>query len=199
MIKVGITGTIASGKTTATILLRRDGYMVFDCDQYAHLAYRKDSLTYEAVVNTFGQSILDAAGEIDKEKLAKIIFDDDKKRKQLNTIVHPFVKEGLMHYFKTHMQDDICFAEIPLLFEAHWENIVDRTLLITCPKEVAIDRLINERFMTAEEAEKRYNSQIDPSIQMERADDVIINDGSIHELKAKLDQYILNVREGRWN
>ena len=196
MKKIAITGTIGSGKSTVAILLRRKHFPVFDADSYAKSCYRKNHPLYQDLIHTFSKAILDEQEEISKQNLAQIVFSDEKKRKQLNELVHPYVKEGLLNFFKLNKDKKTVFAEVPLLYEVGWENLFDEVLLVTCEDEIALERLQEYRNFTREEALKRLATQIDKMEQIEKANTVIYNNGTIVELNELLDKM---VKVEKWN
>lgn len=196
MKKIAITGTIGSGKSTVAILLRRKHFPVFDADSYAKSCYRKNHPLYQDLIHTFSKGILDEQEEISKQNLAQIVFSDEKKRKQLNELVHPYVKEGLLNFFKLNKDKKTVFAEVPLLYEVGWENLFDEVLLVTCEDEIALERLQEYRNFTREEALKRLATQIDKMEQIEKANTVIYNNGTIVELNELLDKM---VKVEKWN
>lgn len=193
----GITGTIGSGKSTLSILLRRRHLPVFNADVYSRTAFQKTAAPYAAVVDRFGTSILDANGEIDRRALAGVVFADEEKRVALDEIVHPYVKEGLLRFLNHHSADALVFAEVPLLFEAGWEDLFDKVIVVTCERETAIRRLMEDRDFTREEAEARLSHQIDPSVQIAKADVVFHNDGSIKDLDRALGSWLMKQRKER--
>ncbi|MBR4164188.1 MAG: dephospho-CoA kinase [Solobacterium sp.] len=194
MKKIGITGTIASGKTTVSILLRRRGMPVFNSDQYAKMCLHKGNARFDEIVKTFGEGILDETGDINNKKLAAIVFSNEEERQKLNAIVHPFVFEGMHKFFAQKEDLPFAFAEVPLLFECHLENEFDEIIVVTCQKETAIQRMMEDRNYTREEAEARYLSQIDPEKQIAAASIVIYNDESIQDLDRKVNQMIGKLR-----
>ena len=196
--KLGITGTIASGKTTTAVLLKEKGIPVFNSDHYAKLAYEKDSEIYDEMVDRFGNDILDDDAEIDLEKLADIIFHDEEKRKAVDDIVHPFVREGVIRFFKNNRGFPIVAAEVPLLFEAGFEDLFDKIIVVTCDEEIAINRLVENRNYTYEDALSRIQSQISPEIQISKADRVLYNNTHLEDLDAQVNQ-LINDLKGEMN
>ena len=193
--KIGITGTIASGKTSVSILFRRMGFSVFNADNYAKMATHASNPCFQPLLEILSEDVLDESGDIDRKKMASIIFNDDEKRKAVNAIVHPYVIEGMRNFFTNHQKDPIVFAEIPLLFEAKLENEFDKVLVVTCDKDTAIKRMEEDREYTRQEALDRYASQIDPSLQVKKADFVIENNGDLKELGSKVNQFVAQMRK----
>lgn len=182
MLKTGITGTIASGKTSVSILFRKRGFAVFNSDQYAKMATHAGNPCFEKLISILGEGVKDQYGDIDHQKMADVIFHDEEKRKAVNAIVHPYVIQGMDHFFESHAKDKLAFAEVPLLFEAGIESMFDQILVVTCSHDTAVERMMRDRSYTREQAEARYHSQLDPQQQEERADLVIHNDGDLKEL-----------------
>ena len=172
--KIGITGTIASGKTSVSILFRRMGFSVFNADNYAKMATHASNPCFQPLLEVLSEDVLDESGDIDRKKMASIIFNDEEKRKAVNAIV---------------------FAEIPLLFEANLEEEFDKVLVVTCDKDTAIKRMEEDREYTRQEALDRYASQVDPSLQVEKADFVIENNGDLKELGSKVNQFVAQTRK----
>ncbi len=193
--KIGITGTIASGKTSVSILFRRMGFSVFNADNYAKMTTHSSNPCFSSLISILSEDVLDDNGDIDRKKMADIIFHDEEKRKEVNGIVHPYVIEGMNHFFENHKDQKIIFAEVPLLFEADMKDYFDRILVVTCSKDVAIQRMMDDRKYSLEEANARYDSQLDPEYQKEQADDVIVNDEDLKVLGTKVNKYIASIRK----
>ncbi|MBP3891060.1 MAG: dephospho-CoA kinase [Solobacterium sp.] len=199
MKRVCITGTIGAGKSTVAYLLRRRNFAVFDADGYSRICLLPTHQAYQALKEQFPASIFDENGEVNRKELAKLVFEEEEKRIALNAIIHPYVKEGMLNYFHKNQEKEIVFAEVPLVFEAGWENEFDCILVVTCEKETAIKRLMDDRHYTKEEAIARLSSQQDPATQIAKADIVLHNDGTIKELDHALAKVLQEVKKGKWN
>ncbi|NCB32958.1 MAG: dephospho-CoA kinase [Erysipelotrichia bacterium] len=194
MTSIGLTGTIGSGKTTVSILLRRRGMHVFNADQYSRICYYPSSPSYQKIIDLLGTDIIDEQDDIDRHKVAELIFADEVKRQALNDIIHPEVKKGLLNYLKKHKDEQLFFAEIPLLFECGWQNIFDRTALVTCSREIAISRLMKEREYTEAQAAARIAAQFDIDTKRKLADDELVNNGTLKELDHEVAQWIRQLK-----
>lgn len=195
MKKIGITGTIASGKTSVSVLLKQRGMLVFNADNYSKMALHPGNVCYDKLVHVLGRDVVGEDGDIDAHKMAEKIFNEEEQRKAVNAIVHPFVKEGMQKFFASHADKALLFAEVPLLYESHWEDEFDAVCVITCTKDKAIHRMMKDRGYSKEEAEKRYGSQMDPQLQMQKADYVLHNDGDKKELDQQINTWISALRK----
>lgn len=194
MEKIGITGTIAAGKTSFCILLKRRGFAVFNSDQYARMCLHASNPACQKLALAFPDAVSEN-GDIEPKKLADIIFHDESARKKVNAIVHPAVIEGMEKFFAGHSKDPFVFAEVPLLFEAGIQDHFDQIIVVTCSKDTAVERMMRDRGYTKEEALARYASQIAPEKQCAAADIVIQNNGTLNELGSEVNQLIRKLRE----
>lgn len=194
MMKIGICGTIASGKTSVCILLKRMGFSVFNADNYAKMATHASNPCYALLLSVLGEDVKDRSGDIDRKKMADIIFHDDKKRKAVNAIVHPYVIEGMQKFFTSHQNEKLVFAEVPLLFEANLESYFDEICVVTCHKDTAIQRMMEDREYSEEEANARYHSQLSKEYQKEKATVVIENDADLKALNTTINQWVATLR-----
>lgn len=170
---IGLTGGIATGKSTVAFLFAKLGAKVICCDEIAHRALWKNTLTYKQIVECFGKTILDSNQRINKRKLAEIIFKNKNKRVVLENIIHPFVFKKLASYIRK--ATGVLILEIPLLFETGYEKHVDYTVLVNCSKEEQIKRLMLRDDLSKENAIKRINTQLSMAIKKKKADFIIEN------------------------
>lgn len=195
MKKIGITGTIASGKTSVSLILRHHGMPVFNADGCSRMALHSGNVCYGPLVQILGQGVLQADRDIDPHAMAEIIFADEDKRKAVNAIVHPFVRDCLHRFFHTQAEQKLVFAEVPLLFEAHWENEFDMICTVSCSKKTAVERMMHDRSYTEQEAEQRYRAAVNEDLQKQKADKVIVNDGDRVALENQVNQWLRELRK----
>lgn len=183
MLIVGLTGGIGAGKSTVANMFSQLGALTIDADQLARIAIEPGSSGFDEVIAAFGKEIL-SDGEIDRQKLGKIVFKDAAKRKQLEAIVHPRVQESLAARIKTLSPGDILIYEIPLLVESGAADRFDYIITVESDIEIRLDRLF-ERGLDEDEAERRIAAQASPAQREAVADRVIINDGDRADLFAE--------------
>ena len=176
MIKIAIVGNIASGKSTVEKILEQCGYKVFDTDKIAHKVLEGS----DHIKKLFGTH--------DRKEIAKIVFSDPKKLEQLETIIHPQVKNELLKIF--NMNEEIIFVSVPQLFEAGMESLFDKIIYITADKEIRKSRLIKRNSFTPDEAEIRISAQNELN-KKNLSDFIINNNGSFDELESQV-KTILN-------
>jgi dephospho-CoA kinase len=183
MLIVGLTGGIGAGKSTVANMFAQLGALTIDADQLARLAIEPGSTGFDEVVAEFSTKIL-TDGDIDRQKLGKIVFKDAEKRKKLEAIVHPRVQEALAQRIKSLSPGDVLVYEIPLLVETGAAEKFDYIITVESDIENRLDRLF-ERGMDEDEAERRIAAQASQAQREAVADRVIINDGERAELFAE--------------
>ncbi|MFC3883199.1 dephospho-CoA kinase [Bacillus songklensis] len=185
---IGLTGGIASGKSTVSNMLKELSIPVIDADQIAREVVQKDKPAYEEIVRTFGVDILAPDLQIDRAKLGAIVFHQEEKRQLLNQIVHPAVRKEMLAQKEAFLQEghSTVVLDIPLLFESKLTSLVDKILLIFVDDHVQLERLMKRNHFTEAEAEARIQSQMPLSQKVPLADEVINNNGSIDETKRQL-------------
>ena len=185
---IGLTGGIACGKSTASAYLKELGACIVDTDGISRATTKKGGKGYYAVLEHFGRDLLLENGEIDRRKLGGIVFADEKKRQELNALIHPIVIEESKEQMQAARDAgyNVCILDVPLLFESGMETLCDETWLVYVPREEQIRR-INERDGLEEKAAAaRIDSQMPLEEKMRRADRAIDTSGTIEETQAKL-------------
>lgn len=172
MLKVAITGNIASGKTQVQYLIESYGYKVLDTDITAHKILDDNKEVLEAFKN---YDILEN-GKISREKLGKIVFTDKKLLERLNSIMHPLVRLKIKEFFNENINEKMVFVTIPLLFETGMEGMFDKIVLVSAHEDVRLERLMKRNGYTKEYAMQRIKAQMAESEKIERVDEVVRND-----------------------
>jgi len=185
---VGLTGGIASGKSTVANMFKEMGIEVIDADIEARKAVEIGEAAYEQIVTYFGEGILNDDHTINRSKLAEIIFNDSVKRQKLNEIVHPDVRRRMNEKKEATILrgDQVVVLDIPLLFESGLKHMVDVVLLVYVEKDVQLQRLMDRNLLTKEEALARIQSQMPIEDKRKLADKVINNNGTIDDTKKQL-------------
>ncbi len=181
MLKVALTGGIGSGKSTVADFLDELGAYVIDSDQLARDVVERGTPGYEAVLAAFGDGIL-ANGEIDRAKLAEIVFKDATARATLESIIHPLVRDAAEKMVKSLPADAVLINQIPLLVETDGAKRFDFVITVSADEDIRRRRLI-ERGMKDYEITKRLAAQVNDGAREAIAHSVIRNNGSIDELR----------------
>jgi dephospho-CoA kinase len=188
MLRVGLTGGIASGKSTVAAMLRELDCPVLDADTLGHELLEQGQDAHDEVVREFGQEILDAHGNVDRGKLGHIIFADAQKRARLNQILHPRILDVVRKWFAAQGHPggpDLAVVEAALIIEAGYNKELDQVIVCWCPAEQQLQRLV-ERGLTAEQAKLRIAAQM-PMEEKRRLGDATIDcSGSIEETERQV-------------
>lgn len=184
---IGLTGGIASGKSTASAYLRELGATIVDADAISRASTRRGGAAFEAVCAAFGD-ILGADGEIDRRKLGGIVFADEDARRKLNSIVHPAVMAESRAQIENARASGVkvCILDVPLLFETGMERLCDETWLIYVPREEQIRRMAERDGLDAAAAAARIDSQMPLEEKLKRADVAIDSSDTIEQTREKL-------------
>lgn len=190
-LKVAITGGIGSGKTTACEIIKQAGYPVFSCDKtYAKLF---DSGYFnEKLVALFGKEILGIDGKPSRKKISEIAFCDEKKLQRLNEITHPAIFEKMFEDAQK-VKSDVCFFEVPLLFEGGYQNLFDKVVVILREEEERIKSVMERDKISKEEIIARIERQYDYIINDIAQYYVIHNDGHLGEFCGKINDLLLKI------
>lgn len=181
MIKVAITGNIASGKSTVEKILKNYGYPVIDTDKVAH-----NLLECDEVENTFKDFDVFENGKISREKLGKIVFNNLILKKKLEDILYPKIRENLLNFFEIKKNEKFVFVGIPLVFEANMEDLFDKIVMIYTDDNIRLARLISRNGYDYEYAQKRMDCQLNQDEKAQKSDVVIYNNSTIEELEKQV-------------
>ncbi|GAB3060788.1 dephospho-CoA kinase [Salinicoccus sesuvii] len=192
---IGLTGGIASGKSTASDYIKQKGYPVLDADIYAKKSTAKDGPAYPGIIEHFGNDILQEDGEIDRRKLGAVIFNDTKEREVLNKLVHPEVRKLMDSDKEAALSESHVFLDIPLLFENGLDRQCDITLTVYVDQETQIERLMARNNFDRSEALARINSQMPLSEKKEKSTKVLDNSGSKADLFEQIDEFISSIEK----
>ena len=182
MFCVGLTGGIASGKTTVAALFAELGAGLVDTDEVAREVVAVGEPGLEAVVAAFGTSILLDAGGLDRGSLREIVFHDADARRKLEAILHPLIRARTRTQLDA-LQAPYAIVVVPLLIESNFSEIVDRILVIDCPRDLQLRRLIQRDQISAEDAEAMVAAQVDRETRRARADDIIDSSQSLATIR----------------
>ena len=175
---IGITGGIASGKSTVTEFLRQQGYQVIDADQVVHELQEPGGRLYQALLSAFGSAILQEDGRLDRPKLGAMIFGNPELLAQSSQIQNQIIREELACRRELLAEtEDIFFMDIPLLFELQYEDWFDQIWLVDVMEETQLNRLMSRNVLSQEEAEKRITAQLSPNEKRNRVNLIIDNNG----------------------
>ena len=181
MLKVALTGGIGSGKSVVAEMLEECGAVVIDSDQLAREVIERGSAGYEAVLAEFGDSIL-TDGDIDRAKLAELVFQDEALRKKLEGIIHPLVREAAENLISRLPANSVVINQIPLLVETNGAKRFDYVITVSASEEIRRVRLL-ERGLKDYEITKRLQAQVDDASREVIADCVLRNDGTLDDLR----------------
>jgi dephospho-CoA kinase len=186
MLRVGLTGGLASGKTTVASYLKELGAVVFDADQIVQHLYRPAGKGVEIARELFGERVLDARGHVDRMRIAEIVFADPHRRRDLERRIHPLVREEIRRRFAEAESAGapVAVAEASQLLEAGGESESDRVLVVVAPEEERVRRWGGSGGDAAE-ARRRIAAQMAPEEAARRATDILVNDGTLEELRRK--------------
>ncbi|MFP7734442.1 dephospho-CoA kinase [Priestia aryabhattai] len=187
-IVIGLTGGIASGKSTVTGMLRDINIPVIDADHIAKEVVELGKEAYKQIVETFGCAILHENGEINRAALGEIVFYQEEERKKLNAIVHPAVRKEMLSQKEKYIEEgyEAVVLDIPLLFESDLTHLVDKVVVVYVDERVQLERLKSRNNLSTEDAYARIHAQLPLIRKVALADAVINNNGPIEETKQQL-------------
>ncbi|HDN3476591.1 TPA: dephospho-CoA kinase [Staphylococcus aureus] len=188
---IGLTGGIASGKSTVSELLSVFGFKVVDADKAAREAVKKGSKVLAQVREVFGDEAIDENGEMNRRYMGDLVFNHPEKRLELNAIIHPIVRDIMEEEKQEYLKQGYnVIMDIPLLFENELENTVDKVWVVYTSESIQMDRLMQRNNLSLEDAKARVYSQISIDKKSRMADHVIDNLGDKLELKQNLERLL---------
>ena len=176
--KIGLTGGIASGKTTVSDCFKKLGTQVIDADIISHEVTEPSGSAFEVILSEFGSEILDEKGLINRKKMRAIIFNDPSQKKILENIIHPKVRDEMFQRINKS-DDHYLIVSVPLLVETGMHQIMDRNLLVDCSEDTQIERLMHRDKITLNEAKAILKNQASRSDRKKIADDLIVNENNV--------------------
>jgi dephospho-CoA kinase len=185
--RVGLTGGIASGKSTVSAILTELGAVVIDADKLAREVVAKGTPGLEQVVAAFGAEVLTEDGQLDRPKVGSIVFADENKRRTLEGIIHPLVRDRSAVLEAAAGADDLLVHDIPLLAEAGMAEAFDAVIVVDAPPEVQVERMMRDRGWTREDAESRIAAQASREDRLAIATYVIDNTGTLDDLRRRVE------------
>jgi dephospho-CoA kinase len=190
MLLVGLTGNIASGKSTVAQLLSERGATIIDADVLARRAVERGSTAFDAIVQRWGTSVVAPDGQLDRAALRRTVFGNAKELEALNGIVHPEVERLREARIADARQrgDRIVVCDIPLLFEKKLLDRFDRIVLVDAPRPLRLERLVVDRGLRETEAMDMIASQMPAELKRARADFVIDNAGTLSDLETRVNE-----------
>jgi len=194
---IGVTGGIGSGKSTVSRILKDLGAKIVDADKIARKILVKGGKPLEDVVNYFGKEILDSDGELNRKKLADIVFNKSEKLTVLNKITHGYIAEEIIKAVSSYKADnaaDIIVIDAPIPIEHGFIDQSDEIWVVTANREVRISRIMERNGLSREDAEKRIDSQQSDEAYLSIADEIIVNEGSIEELENTVAKLFVKIK-----
>ena len=186
MLVIGLTGGIGSGKSTVADMFAELGVPIIDMDRIARQIVGPGQPALEHITHTFGTDLIDADGQLNRQRLSNIFFDSTEKRHQLEAILHPMIRRETERQLKK-LEVPYCIVVIPLLLESDQRSLVDRVLVVDTPESVQITRTMQRDGISASQAEKILATQVNRKSRLSAADDIINNSGELDDLRVQVE------------
>lgn len=186
---LGVTGGIATGKSTVVDIFRAHGFPIVDGDLIAREVVVPNSPGLAAIVGAFGKEILTEEGTLDRKKLGRIVFQEEAKLNLLNQVLNPFIRSEILRQLQ-EAEAALVIADIPLLFEGHYDQYVDQVAVVYLPESLQVQRLMERDNFSQESAMQRIRSQMPIDEKRNRADIVFDNQGTRQQTKKIVEDWL---------
>lgn len=187
---LGLTGGIAAGKTAVGQLFQARGAVLIDADQVARQVVQKSQPGLAEIVVLFGTTILNAAGELDRSKLGRLVFSDPSQLNRLNAVIQPRIRQEIINQSAAYRAQGypLVVVMIPLLYEMNYETICDAVLDVDIPLELQVKRVMMRDHLTIVEAKQRITAQLSREQRLSRADFILDTSGNLLQLQENFDE-----------
>ena len=182
MLKIALTGNIASGKSYIEGCLKNKGFKTLCLDDVTKKIYTDDSVFQEKLAEIFNTS--------DINEISKVVFDDKRRMRKLENLIYPKIIDLMLNFFNENLNENFVFVSAPMLFEAGFEKYFDKVIYIKSDENIRLERLLKRNNYSVEYAKKRIKSQQKDAIKLKKADIIVENNGTLHELDVKCEKLI---------
>jgi len=196
---IGLTGMFGCGKSTVSKVFKDKGFKVIDADQIARDVVQRGRKAYKSIVEVFGKEILDKDKNLNRKKLASIVFSDDDALHTLNLIVHPEVRKEELRLLKLYKNEPLVILDVPLLFENKMEHLVDGIIVVVIDENIRKERLMRRDKCSEEDIKKRLSHQMSQEEKTKKADYVINNSLSLNKTINQINNILKKLDEKFFN
>lgn len=193
-LKIAITGSMGSGKSAVCAFVKKAGWPLISADEIVADLYDFDTFVKTRLTDFYGEEVIEDH-KINRKALFSFMMKNDNEKKRVESLIHPIVEKKMLAYF-AKQDSDLLFAEIPLLYESHWQDKFDQVWVVVADDDVRIDRLTTKRNVSREQALALMSHQVAQIKKMELADVVIDNNGTLDELSTIVNQLLNKVSGG---
>ena len=193
-LKIAVTGSMGSGKSAVCAIIKKAGWPLISADEIVADLYDFDTYVKTRLAEFYGEEVIEDH-KINRKILFSFMMKNDKEKKRVEALIHPLVEKKMLEYF-ARQDSDLLFAEIPLLYESHWQDKFDQVWVVVAEDHVRIERLTTKRNVSKEQALALMSHQVAQIKKMELADVVIDNNGTMDDLSNIVNQLLNSVSGG---
>jgi dephospho-CoA kinase len=190
MLKIAITGNIAAGKSVIERMLTELHYPVIDTDKIVHNLYKNSEEINRKLRETFGNFNICTDHLIDRKKLSHVVFSNKKARTKLENIVYPHIIDEILKFFEQNSNEKFVFVSVPLLYEANWNYLFDKVIMVAADDNIRLHRLITERHLSKDDALRRMNAQLSQKEKIRFADFVLYNNSNYISIHSQINEIL---------